>query len=58
MADKIWQKRYLIPVWLIQLIGSAILVVAAAFSLTLVSRAENNGDFEGQRVGAALNVFK
>ena len=44
MADKIWLKRVLIPLWVVQLIVLAIITVSCALSLYVVNAASDEVD--------------
>jgi hypothetical protein len=46
MADEIWKKRALIPLWVIQILICLVYVAAAALGLYVVDRVDVEGNVE------------
>lgn len=60
MAEKIYMKRVLIPLWLIQIAACIILAIASALVLWVVNDAQDTGEFKKQNLdglGTAVNAL-
>ena len=58
MGNKIWLKRVLIPLWVIQLIVAVIVLGASAVDLWAVNSAQDNGDLANVDHEAKSNLAK